>query len=91
MKSVIRLNLIILTFLFTTTGYSQREIEISNQIDSLLKNEYHNKKFNGNVLVVHKSKTLYEQSFGYADPSQKIELDKNFKFQIGSVYKESQQ
>lgn len=63
-------------------------IVLSKQIDALLKKEYLNKKFNGNVLVVQNDKVLYKKSFGYADPQQKIKLSQDFKFQIGSVYKE---
>jgi len=88
MKAIIKLKLILLSLLFTVNGFSQEKIDISNQIDSLLQIEYQDKRLNGNVLVVKGNKTLYEKSFGYADPIQKEKLNKDFKFQIGSIYKE---
>jgi hypothetical protein len=88
MKAIIKLKLILLTLLFTVNGFSQKKIDISNQIDSLLQIEYQDKRLNGNVLVVKGNKTLYEKSFGYADPIQKEKLNKDFRFQIGSIYKE---
>jgi CubicO group peptidase (beta-lactamase class C family) len=88
MKTIIKLKLILLSLLFTVNGFSQKKIDISNQIDSLLQKEYQDKRFNGNVLVVKENKTLYEKSFGYLEPIQKEKLTKDFKFQIGSIYKE---
>jgi hypothetical protein len=88
MKTIIKLKLILLSLLFTVNGFSQKKIDISNQIDSLLQKEYQDKRFNGNVLVVKENKTLYEKSFGYAEPIHKEKLTKDFKFQIGSIYKE---
>jgi len=88
MKTIIKQILVLSILLFTVNGFSQKKIFITNQIDSLLRKEYQNKKFNGNVLVLKENKTLYENSFGYADPIQKEKLNKDFKFQIGSIYKE---
>jgi len=88
MNAGIKLIIIPLTFLFAVNGFSQKKIDIGHQIDSLLQKEYKDKKFNGNILVVQKNKTLYEKSFGFANPSRKDNLNKDFKFQIGSIYKE---
>ncbi|WP_313032224.1 serine hydrolase domain-containing protein [Soonwooa sp.] len=63
-------------------------IVLNVEIDALLKKEYQSKKFNGNILVVQNNKILYKKSFGYADQHKKYKLSQDFKFQIGSVYKE---
>jgi CubicO group peptidase (beta-lactamase class C family) len=44
--------------------------------------------FNGNVLIVKNGRTLYENSFGFADSSKKVTLTKDYRFGLGSVYKE---
>ena len=78
MTKILLLNLII--FLF---GCQNNE-----NIDTYL-NKLHDKgKFNGNVLVIRGGKTLYEKSFGYTDGSKNTMLTKDYRFNIGSVYKE---
>ena len=60
----------------------------NDKIDSYL-NQLHTKgELNGNVLVIKDGKTLYEKSFGYADGEKSMLLTKNYRFNIGSVYKE---
>lgn len=66
----------------------QMSNKLENKIDSFLTNKYQNGKLNGNVLVVKNDKTLYEKSFGYTDGSKKTLLNKNYRFNLGSVYKE---
>ncbi|GAB1856800.1 serine hydrolase [Flavobacteriaceae bacterium MHTCC 0001] len=44
--------------------------------------------FNGNVLVVKNGKTIYEGSFGFSDGSKTTKLTSQFRFDLGSVYKE---
>jgi CubicO group peptidase (beta-lactamase class C family) len=60
----------------------------AEQIDSLFKDQYQKGRFNGSVLVVKGDSTIYEASFGYSDGSKTKPLDKNFRFNMGSVYKE---
>lgn len=57
-------------------------------IDSYLQNIHKEGKLNGNVLVTKNDTVLYENSFGYADAAQTTLLDKNYRFNIGSIYKE---
>jgi len=57
-------------------------------IDAYLSELYLEGKLNGNVLVLKDGTTLYENSFGYTDGSRTTMLDKNYRFIIGSVYKE---
>lgn len=45
-------------------------------------------KLNGNVLVIKNGKTLFEKSFGYTDGSKNTKLTKDYRFNLGSVYKE---
>ncbi len=60
----------------------------NENIDSYL-NELHEKgELNGNVLVTKDGKTLYEKSFGYTDGLKNTILTKDYRFNIGSIYKE---
>jgi predicted HAD superfamily phosphohydrolase YqeG len=78
MTKILLLNLIISLF-----GCQNNE-----NIDTYL-NELHKKgELNGNVLVIKDGKTLYEKSFGYTDGSKNTILNKNYRFNIGSIYKE---
>lgn len=78
MTNVLLLNLIISLF----------GCQNNDSIDTYL-NELHEKgKLNGNVLVIKDGKTLYEKSFGYTDGSKKTMLSKDYRFNIGSIYKE---
>lgn len=78
MTKVLLLNLIISLF----------GCQNNDSINTYL-NELHAKgKLNGNVLVIKDGKTLYEKSFGYTDGSKKTMLSKDYRFNIGSIYKE---
>lgn len=57
-------------------------------IDSYLKGLAAEGKFNGNVLVVLNGEKVYENSFGFSDGSKTVQLTKDFRFDLGSVYKE---
>lgn len=57
-------------------------------IDSLLNKKYKSGQLNGNILVVKNDDVVYENSFGYADASRNIKLTEEYRFNIGSVYKE---
>lgn len=57
-------------------------------IDTYLQKIYTDGKLNGNVLVIKNDTVLYENSFGYADAAKTVNLNKNFRFNIGSIYKE---
>lgn len=62
--------------------------KLKEEIDSILTSKYENGKLNGNVLVVHKGKEILKKSYGYADADKSQKLNENFRFNIGSVYKE---
>lgn len=57
-------------------------------IDSYFKELVAEGDFNGNVLIVKNGETLYENSFGFADASKTVSLTKEYRFGLGSVYKE---
>jgi CubicO group peptidase (beta-lactamase class C family) len=78
MTKILFLNLII-----SLSGCQNNET-----LDTYL-NELHKKgRLNGNVLVTKDGKVLYEKSFGYADGSKNTMLTKDYRFNIGSIYKE---
>lgn len=78
MTKILLLNLIISLF-----GYQNNE-----NIDAYLNGLHEKGKLNGNVLVIKDGKTLYEKSFGYTDGSKNTILSKDYRFNIGSIYKE---
>ena len=57
-------------------------------IDSYIKELATKGNFNGNVLVVLNGEKVYENSFGFSDGSKTVKLTKEFRFDLGSVYKE---
>jgi CubicO group peptidase (beta-lactamase class C family) len=86
---IIKLNKILLfsILLIICNCYSQsfqREINL----DSLFQKLHESKVFNGNVLIAQKGKIIYEKSFGQADGSAMIQLNKKYRFHIGSIAKE---
>ncbi len=79
-------NIIKLTILaFIVTFFSCKKY---SSIDSFLQEKAQKGKFNGNVLVVKNGETIYENSFGFSDGSKSIKLTNQFRFDLGSVYKE---
>lgn len=88
MKTFIKYIIIIPILLISIKGFTQNKTELANQIDSLVTNNNQSAMLNGNILVIQNNKILFEKSFGFAHPNRKIKLDKEFKFLIGSIYKE---
>ncbi|SFC95474.1 CubicO group peptidase, beta-lactamase class C family [Zunongwangia mangrovi] len=62
--------------------------KLREKIDSILTSKYEKGKLNGNVLVVHKGNELFKKSYGFADADKNQKLNENFRFNIGSIYKE---
>ncbi|TVZ08135.1 beta-lactamase [Cellulophaga sp. RHA_52] len=78
MTKIVLLNLFITLF-----GCQNNE-----NIDTYL-NRLHGKgELNGNVLIIKDGITLYEKSFGFTDGSKNTMLTKDYRFNIGSIYKE---
>lgn len=87
---IIRTNRILLyTFLLIVCSncYSQSFQKEAN-LDSLFFKAYKSKVFNGNVLVSQNGKIIYEKAFGHADASGITQLNKKYRFHIGSIAKE---
>lgn len=59
-----------------------------HKIDSFLKRHEKSYYFQGNVLVGHKGQVIYKNSFGYANPKRKTDLDEHSVFQLASVSKQ---
>ncbi|MCK8521931.1 beta-lactamase family protein [Aquimarina sp. D1M17] len=57
-------------------------------VDSYIEELVADGNFNGNVLVIKNGETLYEASFGYSDGTKTVPLTKDFRFGLGSVFKE---
>lgn len=57
-------------------------------IDTYLRELHEDGKLNGTVLVMQHDRVLYENSFGYADGAKKHLLTSEYRFAIGSIYKE---
>ena len=60
----------------------------SDKIEAYLLQLHKDGKLNGNVLVLKDNQTIYENSFGYADAFKSTLLNKEYRFNVGSVYKE---
>ncbi|OQX99945.1 MAG: hypothetical protein B6I24_01165 [Bacteroidetes bacterium 4572_128] len=61
--------------------------EITKKIDKYFK-KLKRCRFNGNVLVAHKGKIIYENYYGYSDLKKKDTLNLNSVFQLASVSKQ---
>ncbi|MFK7932461.1 MAG: serine hydrolase domain-containing protein [Saprospiraceae bacterium] len=62
--------------------------DVQQQIENLLLAYQQKGAFNGVVCVLENGETVYEQAFGYADGAQTTPLTPQFRFGIGSIYKE---
>ncbi len=77
-------------FLLFLIGCSQKtkKSSLNKTIDSFI-TTYHSKgQFNGSVLVMKNKKEVYHQSFGFSDGSKETKLSNDFRYGIGSIYKE---
>jgi CubicO group peptidase (beta-lactamase class C family) len=59
----------------------------NKEIDSLVKAYVSMRKFNGNALVYHQGKIIYQKSYGYSDKEHNRLVTKEQIFQIGSLTK----
>lgn len=62
--------------------------DLVSKIDRYLQNEHDLGNLNGNVLMALNGSTLYKKSFGFADGSRTLALNEDYRFGIGSIYKE---
>ena len=71
-----------------TMALSYIEQGESFKIDSFFHVLSKNARFNGNVLVAHNGKVLYQGSFGVSNFKSKVLLSDSSEFQLGSVSKQ---
>ncbi len=86
MKKILTLVLLIPCLIGTQHSHGQNNP--IPQLDSIMRVASARGIFNGNILVAQKGKIIYEGSFGYADGSRQIPLNKDLRFDIGSISKE---
>ncbi|CAL66700.1 serine hydrolase domain-containing protein [Christiangramia forsetii] len=79
----ITIKILLLSLIISLFGCQNHE-----SIDSYLNELYQNGKLNGNILVTKNNKIVYEKSFGFTDGSKSELLNKDYRFDIGSVFKE---
>lgn len=73
-------------FLFTfNIGFGQNKAQ---RLDSLFSELYKSGKFNGNILIAEKGKTIYQNSFGIGNEKRQDKLDLNSVFELMSVSKQ---
>ncbi len=92
MKLILRaLQIVIMSLIVLSCKNEAKDIvkpQITDNIDLMLKELHKQGKFNGNLLVVKNGEILYSKSFGYADNTKNIVLTTEYRFGIGSIYKE---
>jgi len=59
-----------------------------NDIASYLDKLHQDGALNGNVLVIKSGSRIFESSYGYADATKEQVLSSDYRFGIGSIYKE---
>ncbi|GLR19526.1 serine hydrolase domain-containing protein [Portibacter lacus] len=70
-------------------GVNMQKMKVQDQnIKSIVDQYYQDGSFNGSVLVVQKNKVIFNQSYGFADAAKQELLTNDFKYGIGSIYKE---
>jgi CubicO group peptidase (beta-lactamase class C family) len=82
-KILISLSVSIL-FIFNT-GFGQNKAQ---RLDSLFSELYKSGKFNGNILIAEKGKTIYQNSFGIGNEERQEKLNLNTIFELMSVSKQ---
>ncbi len=75
--------LLLLSLIISLFGCKSHE-----NVDSYLNELYQEGELNGNVLIIKNDSTIYEKSFGFTDGSKSEILNKDYRFDIGSVFKE---
>lgn len=84
-----KIKILIFAIAVTTCNYFYAQTnKTQTELDVLFQNALESKAFNGNVLIAKKGKIIYEKAFGKADVSNTIQLNKEYRFHIGSIAKE---
>jgi CubicO group peptidase (beta-lactamase class C family) len=80
-----KVTLIVLFCMFQLQAFSQDK---KDQINRLMRAAHQRGTFNGNVLVMQGGKEIYEGSFGPVEANSKVQLTREYRFNIGSIAKE---
>jgi CubicO group peptidase (beta-lactamase class C family) len=75
---------VLILFIFNLT-FGQNKAQ---KLDSLFSELYKSGKFNGNILIAEKGKTIYQNSFGISNVAQQEKLNLNTVFELMSVSKQ---
>ena len=67
---------------------SQKNSDISKQLDQFLQGQAEYFRFNGNVLIAENGKTIFQHSFGMADFDSNRPLNDSSVFELASVSKQ---
>ncbi len=70
------------------SGVLLSQNDVARLLDSMFTANYHQKLFNGNVLIADKGKIIFEQSYGLANEETKTPLNKQTIFELASVSKQ---
>ncbi|RWX03821.1 serine hydrolase domain-containing protein [Flavobacterium cerinum] len=76
--------ILLISYNYCCCQSSKKEV----RLDSLFQEASKSKIFNGNVLISQNGKIIYEKAFGQADAGGIIQLNKKYRFHIGSIAKE---
>jgi CubicO group peptidase (beta-lactamase class C family) len=61
---------------------------VYNELSHLMKESHQRGLFNGNILIIHQGKTIFEKQVGFTNSSKNKKLSINSAFALGSITKE---
>jgi len=89
MKKLTQITLILISFFYISTGFSNTDSTIKKaKINKLLNNYNSYSKFMGSILVAQNGKELFKKGYGMANVEWDIPNDSDTKFRIASITKQ---
>jgi D-alanyl-D-alanine carboxypeptidase len=79
--------LMVAVLLFVTSSHSTLEQAQSQTLETTIRDYAREHNFNGTILVQHKDKKIYQQSFGTANRAFNIPIENETRFRIASITK----
>lgn len=74
-------------FVFGSTKHSDLTGSEEKKVKQFMSDFTKKKKFDGTVLVLHKGKVIFDESYGFADKENKLAFTDDLPFPIGSITK----
>ncbi len=74
-------------FLFATSSQATLAQAQAQTLETTIRDYAREHNFNGTILIQHKNKQIYQQSFGIADRAFNIPVNNDTKFKIASITK----